>query len=69
MTTGQTTGTYKNTRLQCEPDIPQRGVNLAKRVIKGLADGNGRITIEVIEAHDGTWLLFVDNGKREVLGK
>jgi hypothetical protein len=34
-----------------------------------MAKGNGRIMIEVIEAPDGSWLVFVDGGKREVLGK
>ena len=64
----KTTPTINGAMLQSEPDIPQRGVNLAKRVIQGLKrSANGRLQIEIIEAHDGTWLLFVDGGKREVL--
>lgn len=60
--------TVSGTAVRPEPpDLTEKAIKLARRVQAALPTGNGRITIEIIEAHDGTWLLFVDNGKREVL--
>lgn len=68
MTTGQTIGTMNGATLRPEQnDLTDKAIKLGRRVQSALPKSNGRITIEIIEAHDGSWLLFVDNGKREVL--
>jgi hypothetical protein len=67
--TPQTNSTLNGAALRPEPELPKRAVNLARRTLSEMAKGNGRIMIEVIEAPDGSWLVFVDGGKREVLGK
>ena len=66
--TGQTNSTLQGVTLQPE-SLPKRAVNLGRRALSEMAKGNGRFTIEVIEAHDGSWLVFVNGGKREYLGK
>ena len=67
--TGQTNSTLQGVTLRHETDLPKRAVNLGRRALSEMAKGNGRFTIEVIEAHDGSWLVFVNGGKREFLGK
>ena len=66
--TGQTNSTLQGVTLQPE-SLPKRAVNLGRRALSEMANGNGRFTIEVIEAPDGSWMVFVNNGAREVLGK
>lgn len=65
----QTTSTLNGATLRQERGLPERAVKLGRRALSEMAKGNGRFTIDVIEAPDGSWIIFVDNGKREVLGK
>lgn len=62
----QTIATLNGATLHPEP-LPTKAVKLALRVSNELGKGNGRITIDIVEAPDGSWLVFVDGGKREVL--
>lgn len=65
-TTGQTIPTLNGATLQSE-SLPSTAVKLGLRVKNELNKGNGKVEILVIEAPDGSWLVFVNNGKREVL--
>lgn len=60
------TPTIKGALLQAEP-LPSPAHKLGLRVLQELNKGNGKIEILVIESPDGSWLVFVNDGKREVL--
>lgn len=62
----QTTATLNGATLQSEP-LPSQAHKLGLRALQELSKGNGKIEILVIESPDGSWLVFVNDGKREVM--
>lgn len=62
----QTIGTLNGATLQAE-SLPSTAVKLGLRVKNELNKGSGKVEILVVEAPDGSWLVFVNDGKREVL--
>lgn len=48
--------------------LPAPAVNAARRMTQLSREGDGHHTINLI-VHSGTWLMIVDGGKLETLGK